>query len=158
MRIPSCNWRIGKAEVNTSGWAIEETAGSTALPFTLKRCARHACANNIVDAGVVCLVGQVEALSKELEVGAVTHLKAASDTHVKVRVVRPQTGIARSANRTIIGRVTITIHVSAGQEVEGMTAVVLEHRRQLEVGEEASSRIAGIHNRSDNDLMALVKV
>src|SRR5579859_5187631 len=90
--------------------------------------------DDVVHAGKVGAVRQVEAFRQQLQVGPFTHLEAAGDAHVKVHEVRTQTGVARSADGTVIGGVAVAIQISAGQKVERMSAVVAENRRQLEAG------------------------
>src|SRR5438270_12786389 len=87
----------------------------------------HFWPDKVIHAGIVGAVCQIKAFGQNLQVSPIAHLESASDTHVKVHVIRTQTGIARSSDWTIIGRVAIAIQISAGQKVEWVTTVVFEH-------------------------------
>src|SRR5262249_2539321 len=78
------------------------------------------------------------------------------ETQIKVDEVRPDTSIAAGADWTVIGGVTIAIHVSARQQVEWMGAVVAENRRQLPSTEKLAL-VGGCQNAGRNYIMTLIK-
>src|SRR5438270_13811871 len=61
------------------------------------------------------------------------HLETAGNSHIEGSEVRALSGIAGSPDRPVIGGVAIAIHVRTGKQVEGMSAVVTEDGRELEV-------------------------
>ena len=56
--------------------------------------------------------------------------------HVEVDITRTEARISIRTNRTLIGGVIVPVYLSTGVEVERMSAVVLEDRRQLEALED----------------------
>lgn len=94
-------------------------------------------AHHVVHTGEVESVKEVETFSHKLDVSLFRHLDPAGDAHIERHEVRTEASVARSPDGTVVSGVTISIYVSAGQQVEGMTAVVTEDRSELESGSEA---------------------
>src|SRR6266481_428432 len=81
-------------------------------------------ANNVVHAGKVCMVGDVEALSDQLEIGLLAQLEAARDAHVEISIIGTESGIAPRAYGAVIRGMAIAVDVGPGQWVEGMARVI----------------------------------
>src|SRR5262249_46453168 len=112
--------------------------------------------NHVVNAGEVGAVQKVESFRQELQLRSLSKPEGLGETQIKVDEVRPDTSIAPGADWTVIGGVTIAIHVSARQQVEWMGAGVAENRRQLPSTENLASS-SSCQNASRNYLMTLIK-
>src|SRR5438270_4239412 len=86
------------------------------------------------------------------------HLETAGNSHIEGSEVRALSGIAGSPDRPVIGGVAIAIHVRTGKQVEGMSAVVTEDGRELEVGENRAAETAGIGYNRHYNFVALIEV
>src|SRR5262249_21946277 len=112
--------------------------------------------NHVVNTGEVGAVQEVESFRQELQLRSLSKPEGLGETQIKVDEVRPDTSIAAGADWTVIGGVTIAIHVSARQQVEWMGAVVAENRRQLPSTEKLAL-VGGCQNAGRNYLMTLIK-
>jgi hypothetical protein len=102
------------------------------------------------------MIGKVEAFGQELQLATLSQPEGLGHPQIKVNEIRPQAGIAASANRAIIGGVAVAIHVRSRQQIEGMAAVVPENRRQLPTAQPLAFS-GGFCNHCCHDFMSLIK-
>src|SRR5438094_8642542 len=88
-------------------------------------------AHNIVYAGIVRPVRDVESFSRESQTALFANFENSAQAHVEGRVVRTKTTIARSSRRAVVGEMIVAFNVRASQMVKRMAAAVVENRRQV---------------------------
>jgi hypothetical protein len=88
-------------------------------------------AHDIVHAGIVRPVRDVESLSRESQTNLFANFENSAQAHVERCVIGTQAAIPRNPGRTIIGEMIVAIDVGAGLQIKRMAAVVADDRRQL---------------------------
>ena len=88
-------------------------------------------ADNVVDAGVVGAICDVESFRGEVQAVLVAESECPAQTHIEIRIVGSQAGVARRRRRAIVGKVTVAIDVGPGEQIERVSAVVAEDGRKL---------------------------
>jgi len=94
------------------------------------------CPYDIVHAGIVGVVCEVECFRSKLQGSFLAYLKGAAEAHVEVVIARPKAAIPRRTWWTVVGEMTITIDVRTGEKIKGMAAVVIKDRRKLETAQD----------------------
>src|SRR6266478_9638804 len=112
---------------------------------------------DIVHAGKVCPIEEVESLGDQLKIGFLAQLEPARDAHIEVSMIGTEPGIAARADGAIIRGVAIAVDVRPGQQVEGVAGVISNDGRQLEPREDSAFPRA-INNGGDDKFVPLVKV
>src|SRR5450432_1051287 len=116
------------------------------------------CSYHVVNAGIIRMIGKIEALCRKQQRGFLAHLESAAQTHVEISEARTDSRIAARSRRAIVRKVTVTINVRSGKQVEGVAAVVAEDRRQFKSPEDLRPLERTCKNARDNYLVPLVKV
>src|SRR5207247_8754593 len=88
-------------------------------------------AHNIVYAGIVRPVRDVESFSRESQTALFANFENSAQAHVERCVIGTQATVPWSSRRTIVGEMIVAVDVGASQKVRGMTAVVADDRSQL---------------------------
>src|SRR5207247_10581670 len=86
-------------------------------------------AHNIVYAGIVRPVRDVESFSRESQTALFANFENSAQAHVEGRVVRTKTTIARSSRRPVVGEMIVAINVRARQKGQRMVSVFAYQRR-----------------------------
>src|SRR5207247_4934897 len=115
-------------------------------------------AHNIVYAGIVRPVRDVESLSRESQTTLFANFENSAQAHVERCVIGAQTAVPRSAGRTVVGEMIVTIDVRASQKVKRMAAVVADNRRQLKSGQDTGTLPGASQHCSKHHFMALIKI
>src|SRR5437763_7250512 len=102
----------------------------TGRPVRVKRRSESS-ADNIVYAGIVRPVRDVESFSREPQTALFANVENSAQAHVERCVIGTQAAIPRNPGRTIIREMIVAVDVRASQKVKWMTAVVADNRRQL---------------------------
>lgn len=89
-------------------------------------------AHFVVDAGKVRSVCDIESFGGKYHVDPLTQFVLPGQTHVEINIVWTETAVARSSDRSLIGRVIVTVHFGSSEQIERMSAVVLEDWRKRE--------------------------
>src|SRR5258708_25926 len=88
-------------------------------------------AGHVVYTGIVCMVRDVEALSRKLQLRLLANFMLPTQAHIETDVARAKPGVATGSDRTLIGGVIVAVHLTSSQQVERMSAVIGKSRRQL---------------------------
>src|SRR5580658_3616694 len=91
----------------------------------------------VVHAGVVSAIGDVEAFCSQQQSRVFANSVLPGQARVEVNIVGAEASVARIADGTLVGDVIIAIDRAACEQIERMTAVVLENRRKLKTGQES---------------------
>src|SRR5260221_13867561 len=78
------------------------------------------------------MVREVKCFRGELQGSFLAQFEGAAEAQIEVVIVGTTSAIARRARRAVVGEMTITIDVRAGEEIKGMAAVVVKDGRKLE--------------------------
>src|SRR5580692_6513987 len=84
----------------------------------------------IVYAGIVCMVGEVEDLGRNLQNSLLDELVLPTQAQVEIGVVRADSGVTAGTDGTLIGGVIVTVYLASRQQVEWMSAVVRKNWSQ----------------------------
>src|SRR5271168_640288 len=84
-------------------------------------------ADLVVHAGVVGAIGDVEAFRGQNQTGALADLVLPGQSRVEVNIVGAETGVARITYGAFISDVIVAIDRATCEQIERMTAVVLEN-------------------------------
>src|SRR5260370_4476761 len=113
-------------------------------------------AHLIVHASKVCMVGDVEALGRELQFCLLAKFMLPSQAHIEIDVVRAKSRVTAGSDRTFVGGVIVAVHLASRQQVERMSTVVGKNRSQLKAGKQGI--LPGSFNYAGrNDFMALIE-
>src|SRR5215472_14519302 len=113
-------------------------------------------ADFVVHAGEVCPVSDIESFCGDLYSRFFSQLVLPAQARVEIHIIRSKASVAGSADRTLVGRVIVSIHFSTGQQVKRMSAVIGKNRSQLEASYDASLPWTIKHAGNDN-LVTLIE-
>src|SRR5215472_12068861 len=86
----------------------------------------------VVHAGEIRSVCDVKSFRCQPKVCFLTQFVSPAQTQVEGYVVRTQPGVARGADRTLVGGVIVAVHFTTSQQVERVSPVVGENGSELE--------------------------
>ena len=115
-------------------------------------------ADNIIHAGVVCVVGDVECFGGEQQVHPFPEFKGPTEAQVEVRITGADSRVAADARRAVVGEVAVSVDIRASEKIEGMAAIVREDRGKLEAAEDFGIFPGTFENAGEHDLVALIEV
>src|SRR5579862_1014421 len=113
-------------------------------------------AHFVVHTCEVGAVGNIESFRCEPNGCPLADAVRPAQTHIKINVVGAQTGVAWRADRAFIRRVVVSVHFRSREQIERMSAVVVEDRRKLE---SSKNRILpwAVKHPGDDNLVPLVE-
>ena len=116
------------------------------------------CADNVVDAGVVGAICDVESFRGEVQAVLVAESECPAKSHIEISIVGSQAGVARRRRRPIVGKVTVAIDVGAGKQIERVSAVVAEDGRKFKTRKPARIAPRALQRAGNDNFMALIEV
>src|SRR6266481_6786955 len=96
----------------------------------------------IVHTCKVCMVGDVEALSRQLQLCLLANFMMPAQAHVEIREARAKPSVTAGPDWTLVGGVIVAVDLAACQQVERVSAVVGENRGQ----DRKSTRLNSSHS------------
>src|SRR5579859_1191723 len=144
----------GRSEAERRGWAnVASMHVEGGKAGQLSKVGSH----RIVDAGKVQAIGQVEALRHQLQTGLFAQFEFLCKAHIEVDEIGPFTSIACGPDRAVVGGMAIAIHVSTGQQVKGVSAVIAENRRENEPGQSPRPAVGRLQYGSRHNFVTLIE-
>src|SRR5580704_19558919 len=80
----------------------------------------------VIHAGIIRAVGDVETFGSELQAEFLTQFVLPAQAHVEIDVVWTEAGVARGSDGTLVGDVIVAVDLATRQQIERVSAVVLE--------------------------------
>src|SRR5260370_39176141 len=113
--------------------------------------------DDVVHAGKVGPVDEVESLGQQLEAGLCAELEGARQAHVEADEIRTPSGIAARSDRPVVRGMAISIHVGAAKKGERMTAVSAHDGGEFEAASECVFPLV-IDRCREGKLVPLIKL